>query len=488
MQFYSKKKNGFTLIEMILASAMSAVVVTTGIALLQLSIKGNKYQESSFNQSKTIEEALELVQEEVKKGKRIIDNKNEILSLKPYCKIDFGIFLFGIDLPDLAFDDIEKAGGGHSHKKSKAHNCPIIYSIRRSDLDEENHYVMERFGPTMTDTGLYGSTIQSEYTKGTLIEGITEAPKTRNQIVCPENWRSVKVREGVQFCVDKYNKAIELFVSINKSNNHSKSPKVKLPIVSSLGAFSRVGDGSVITNISSKDQLKGSQICIGRQCCWLGVCVKSRKITFMMDTSESMSADFQYTNCINVKDTTSSCTFTKPRIQGLGLFEIAKTELRQQIKKLPTIDQVKRGDEIWLQVIAFDDKSYFLFPNGPQKLTRTNKNMALRWISNLEPKGNTNPWEGLCNSLQSTNVGQIMIVTNGIPQRFRGSCLGVFGNYSDIILDYNATIRSKSTEGSAIIDSISLYHNFCSNEKNQWGLNWLGKLSSSEESKCHHVY
>ena len=37
------------------------------------------------------------------------------------------------------------------------------------------------------------------------------------------------------------------------------------------------------------------------------------------------------------------------------------------------------------------------------------------------------------------------------------------------------------------IDTISLYHNFCETTKNYDENNWLGLLSSGEESVCTHI-
>ena len=61
------------------------------------------------------------------------------------------------------------------------------------------------------------------------------------------------------------------------------------------------------------------------------------------------------------------------------------------------------------------------------------------------------------------------------------------GNYAEKINDFNRVTRSKRPLGSLIIDSISLFHNFCETTKNYDQNNWLGLISSGEESVCTHI-
>ena len=58
---------------------------------------------------------------------------------------------------------------------------------------------------------------------------------------------------------------------------------------------------------------------------------------------------------------------------------------------------------------------------------------------------------------------------------------------TDIVNEYNQFTRSKSAVGSLVIDSISLYHNFCETSKNESKNNWLGLLSKGPESNCIHI-
>ena len=67
-------------------------------------------------------------------------------------------------------------------------------------------------------------------------------------------------------------------------------------------------------------------------------------------------------------------------------------------------------------------------------------------------------------------------------------CLGIeSGDFEEIISEYNQFTRSKSAVGALVIDSISLYHNFCETSKNEFTNNWLGSLSKGAESYCIHI-
>ena len=67
-------------------------------------------------------------------------------------------------------------------------------------------------------------------------------------------------------------------------------------------------------------------------------------------------------------------------------------------------------------------------------------------------------------------------------------CVGInTGNFEEIVYEYNQFTRSKSAVGSLVIDSISLYNNFCETSKNESKNNWLGLLSKGAESNCVHI-
>ena len=67
-------------------------------------------------------------------------------------------------------------------------------------------------------------------------------------------------------------------------------------------------------------------------------------------------------------------------------------------------------------------------------------------------------------------------------------CVGLNnGEFDEIVYEYNQLTRSKSETGALVIDTISLYHNFCETSKNEFRNNWLGLLSKGAESNCIHI-
>ena len=223
----------------------------------------------------------------------------------------------------------------------------------------------------------------------------------------------------------------------------------------------------------------------------------------MIDQSGSMAWWARHKVC-NTRSSSGywyNCSYIQPRIQGKSLFEAARSKLRDQVANLPTKDEVDKLNQqfgskyeyIKLQIVAYSTYNSPLYNSGPQILTHSSKSQALRWIDRLRPGGWTNPWNGLCEALKDdNNVGQVILLSDGIPMArsgflSHGRCLGQYGEYSKIIDKYNRDVRSKKPSGELIIDSISLFHNFCDSTKNWRNRNWLGVISSGDQSQCTHV-
>ena len=94
-------KNGFTIIELIIAGAISITAIGVGFSILQIALKGNKIDETQMGLSGRINDTLDFILDEVKSSKRIIDDKSEINKLNENCtNPNDGEFLFGISQPD----------------------------------------------------------------------------------------------------------------------------------------------------------------------------------------------------------------------------------------------------------------------------------------------------------------------------------------------------------------------------------------------------
>jgi len=183
-----------------------------------------------------------------------------------------------------------------------------------------------------------------------------------------------------------------------------------------------------------------------------------------------------------------------PEINGKNLFEYVITSLKQHINQLPSSNGLGEENKMYIQIIANNSNSNYLFEDGPKELTTANKITALNYLNNLtaEIEESINPWNDICNALDSEYIGQLIIVSAWKPSTISASsqqpCVGsVEGGFADIISEYNQFVRSKSATGALLIDSISLFNNFCESSKNYYGNNWFGALSEGAESYCVHI-
>ena len=183
-----------------------------------------------------------------------------------------------------------------------------------------------------------------------------------------------------------------------------------------------------------------------------------------------------------------------PRINGKNLFDYVITSLKQHVNQLPSSNNLSEENKMYVQIIANNGTSTYLFENGPEQLSSTNKIIALNFLNNLSAEGDTpiNPWADICRVLESEYVGQLVILSAWKPTTvsasIKQSCAGsVEGEFADIVSDHNQFIRSKSGTGALLIDSISLFNNYCESSKNYFRNEWLGSISNGAESYCVHI-
>ena len=72
MNFKEPIKNGFSIIELIIAGAISITAIGVGFSLLQIALKGNKIDETQMGLNGRINDTLDFILDEVKASKRII--------------------------------------------------------------------------------------------------------------------------------------------------------------------------------------------------------------------------------------------------------------------------------------------------------------------------------------------------------------------------------------------------------------------------------
>ena len=203
------RKNGFTIIELIIAGAISITAIGIGFSILQIALKGNKIDETEMGLSGRINDTLDFILDEVKASKRIIDNKSEIKKFNENCTYpNDGEFLFGISLPDQALVTSDYNPKGDNLNLNKV-ECPIVYTLKESSNNEKPPYSLIRFGPQYNEMGYYISPSYVEFQETVLLDGITSSNKYK-KIACPENWKNIKTIKGISYCIDQFNKGIEL--------------------------------------------------------------------------------------------------------------------------------------------------------------------------------------------------------------------------------------------------------------------------------------
>ena len=97
MNFKEPIKNGFSIIELIIAGVISITAISVGFSLLQIALKGNKIDETQMGLNGRINDTLDFILDEVKASKRIIEDEAEITQFNQNCTFpNNSEFLFGI--------------------------------------------------------------------------------------------------------------------------------------------------------------------------------------------------------------------------------------------------------------------------------------------------------------------------------------------------------------------------------------------------------
>ena len=179
------KKNGFSIIELIIAGSISITAIGIGYSLLQIALKGNKIDETQMGINGRINDTLDFILDEVKASKRIINDESEI---KFQNKIAHSLerrISFGISLPDQALVKSDYLPKGDLLNLNQI-ECPIIYSLRPSLSIEKGPYTLIRYGPQYNEIGYYISPSYLKFQETVLLDGITESTKYK-KIECPDN-------------------------------------------------------------------------------------------------------------------------------------------------------------------------------------------------------------------------------------------------------------------------------------------------------------
>ncbi len=497
MNRQNNNKSGFTIVELILAGAVSISMLALGYTIIQVGLKGNKIDETQMGLSGKLNDTLDFILDEIKVGKRLIEDESEVTSLNSNCTFpNDGEFIFGIRLPDQALVEGDYSPEGNLFNLSQV-ECPIVYTLRPSNSDEKKPYTLVRYGPQYDKKGYYISPSFQDFKETVLLDGITGSGEYK-KIECPDSWiDNLKTIKGITFCIDEYKKSIE--IQIEAEDPQTINNKDVIKSIASTGGFSTIQDERQLNlRPPNLGESSNTLLCNGGNCCWLGVCLKSNKVTYMIDRSFVMDERYIFHPNGSIIDgewvQNEENPEISPRINGQSLFKSAKYSLKRHIEKLPASDITTGGKKISIQVIAFSGgDSRYLFGNvedpRPRELTSDRKINAIDFINKLpiDSSLSINPWLDICKTIEQEYVGQIIILSASRPLSSEITCFGKTGSYDEIINDYNMITRSKSNIGSLIIDSISYFHNFCESSKNYYQNNWLGLVSSGAESMCAHI-
>ena len=154
-----KKQNfnsGFTLVEIILSSSISMIIILVGYYLSNIVSQANKNDKSQIQLFSKIDSATDFIVDEINSGKRIFIDKNNITSS---CNVPKGEFLLAISLPAQA-----TANDSYSSKVGTADSwnimdCPVIYYLNKgkTNIVKNEDYELWRYGPPINKKGFYSS-------------------------------------------------------------------------------------------------------------------------------------------------------------------------------------------------------------------------------------------------------------------------------------------------------------------------------------------
>jgi len=454
--FYRLKKNSsnaaFTLVEVILSSSISIIILLVGYYLSNIVSKANNNDKSQIELFSKIDSATDFIVDEIKSGKNILINKNNIDS---NCSIPNGEFLIGISLPMQATESAAystNAGIGNSWTDI---NCPVIYYLKEVQTNFTNNasFELRRFGPGIDNKGFYTSI---SFADSLMSGGISN--NSLEEINCSTNWTKLSKR-GISICVDRYKRTAEISITADIK----KSEKKDIYIFKTSGANNRIQDDILMGINNSTNSTNQNNICNNSNSCHLFGTKIIGNVTFLIDNSGSMGFRSR-----------------RFRIQGKIPIEAVKDQL---IKSIANLRNIK------FQVIAFGTNDIKMW-DKPRLATSENRSKAIKWVSELSAyQLDTKPSSSIKKAIEDLDTDQIIILSDGIPSNLRPYCDSKNSYYSidACMTEYNEEQRNNTKVGTVRIDTISLAIDGGSFQTcNHWfnAYNWMGRLASANGGKC----
>ena len=450
----SKKlsNSAFTLVELILSSSISMIIILVGYYLSNIVSKANKNDKSQIELFSKIDSATDFVIDEIKSGKNILIDKNDIDS---NCSTPTGEFLVGISLPMQATESAAystSAGIGNSWTDI---NCPVIYYLKegQANFANDESFELRRFGPGIDSNGFYTS---ASFSDSLISGGISN--NSLEEIKCSTNWTKLS-RRGISICVDRYKRTAEISITANVNKYGRKD----IYISKTSGANNRIQDDILMGINNSSNSTNQNNICNNSNSCHLFGTQIIGNVTFLIDNSGSMGFRSR-----------------RFRIQGKIPIEAVKDQL---IKSIANLRNIK------FQVIAFGTNDIKMW-DKPRLATSVNRSKAIKWVSELSAyQLDTKPSSSIKKAIEDLDTDQIIILSDGIPSNLRPYCDSKNSYYSidACMTEYNDELRKNTKVGTARIDTISLAINNSSFQTcNGWinSYNWMGRLASANGGKC----
>ena len=454
--YRQKKQNfnsGFTLVEIILSSSISIIIILVGYYLSNIVSQANKNDKSQIQLFSKIDSATDFIVDEINSGKRIFIDKNNITS---NCNVPKGEFLLGISLPAQATESDSYSSKVGTADSWNIMECPVIYYLNKgkTNIAENEDYELWRYGPPINKKGFYSS---EAYINSIITDKISTEPL--EEIKCSNSWTKIN-QKGISLCVDNFRRSAE----INITANLKKSGGKDLYISKTSGALNRIQDDSLLgINNNLKDN-ESDSVCNNQNSCHVFGTKIVGNVTFLIDISNSMASRDR-----------------RNRIQGRIPIEAVKYQLIKAINNL-------RNSKF--QVIAFGTWDIKMW-DSPRLATPSNRALATNWVKDLSAyHWYTKPSSSIKTAIDDMVTDQIILLSDGIPSSPSPYCdsRGKYYGISDCLTEYNLDKRKNTSSGKVRIDTIAVSVYGDNNDANcNFQLsyrNWFGKIASANGGKC----
>jgi len=465
---YKKSDKGFTLVELIVSSSISLIVLTSGYYLSKTITQFNKNDKTQIELFSKIDSALDFLIDEINSGKRIISNRDKIST---NCVVPEGDFILGISLPTQATDSSAYLTGSRVGSSWSEIDCPLIYYLKNSSSTRTNKIThnLWRYGPSINKEGFYQSISFSE---SLITDQISNEPLY--EIKCSDNWTKINVK-GISICIDSLSRTAEINITSNKEKFLNKD----VYISKTSAGSNRIQDDLLMgINKGSDNDENSDNICSNLDTCNVFGTKIVGNVTFLIDISDSMRWGKP-----GYRPPGAPFNFRRRRylIQGKTRIQAVKDEMIKLIDNLANTE---------FQIIAFGTFDIKLWDKAKIS-TESNKTEAKNWVSNLTANHyGTYPSQSLKNAIDNPTTQQVVLLSDGEPSITRPYCSHNNQNESidSCISSYNELRRSEVDKGKVRIDTISL-SSFLGRIQHctpiGYGIdNWMGRLSSNNGGKC----